>query len=402
MLMFEQLKSEVENIGKPTWRDMLAHMADLHEQATHPAREPFAYPWEDLGPGYHGGRVFGHWDIVHASLDTMNAEPQHARNQLLNNLAVQQDDGRLPGTINLNGEKADWNPKLCVPILWPVAVDDYAKLTGDTEIIARACDPLVKQIHWLEENRKADDGGFYYADITLRKWESGVDEGVRFDNAPTEPAGCVDATSHALMAYEYAADWSKRLGKDGQSFARKAQELGDLIRSKFFDAETGFFHDIWAVGQPGKRTLAFEGIWPVVAGAATVVQAERVINENLLNPERFFAKHAITTVGMSDPRFELRMWRGPVWNSMTYWATRGCRRYGRNDAARQILEHALDATSEEFKRTGAIWEFHHPHGGDPKELQRKFHLYENMPCRNYVGHNPVVAMTRLWESALEE
>lgn len=28
-------------------------------------------------------------------------------------------------------------------------------------------------------------------------------------------------------------------------------------------------------------------------------------------------------VSLSDPKFELRMWREPTWNSMTYWAARG-------------------------------------------------------------------------------
>ena len=103
-----------------------------------------------------------------------------------------------------------------------------------------------------------------------------------------------------------------------------------------------------------------------------------------------------TPTPVEDPRFELRMWRGPAWNSMTYWASRGCVRYRRADAARLLLERALDCAAEQFLGTGTIWEFYHPFGGDPRELARKSSGYANQPCQDYLGHNPLIAMARLW------
>jgi hypothetical protein len=93
------------------------------------------------------------------------------------------------------------------------------------------------------------------------------------------------------------------------------------------------------------------------------------------------------------------MWRGPTWNSMTYWAARGCLRYGRVDAAQQLVEHALDASATQFERTGTIWEFYHPHGGDPQTVQRKPHTRYNAPCPDYLGHNPLIAMARIYDKA---
>jgi hypothetical protein len=127
-------------------------------------------------------------------------------------------------------------------------------------------------------------------------------------------------------------------------------------------------------------------------------QAQRAIDENVLDPQRFFAPHPITTVGLEDPRFELRMWRGPAWNSMTYWAARGCLRYGRGDAARCLVEAALDGSAAQFERTGTIWEFYHPHGGDPLTLLRKPQTQHNVPCRDYLGHNPLLALARMWDA----
>ncbi len=77
---------------------------------------------------------------------------------------------------------------------------------------------------------------------------------------------------------------------------------------------------------------------------------------------------------------------------------RGCLRYGDADAAHRLIEQALDATATQFDRTGAIWEFYHPQLGDQATLVRKPAARKD-PCRDYVGHNPLFAMTDLWRRA---
>lgn len=396
----ENLKAEAGRIGKEAWRAMLVYVAELHARSVRPPRYPFPYPWEEIGPGYCYGPAFGHWDIVHAILDVLPAEPQHARAQILNNLAAQQEDGLVPGVIWMREEPARWNTVAGHPPLWPVAVQDYAELTSSDELIARCFEPLTCQIGWFERHRRAEPFGFFYTDILNHTWESGVDEGIRFLDVKKGPLACVDATAHVYWLYDYAARWARTLGKDAAPYERQAQALREFMQNELYVPEAGFFYDIWSSRDAGKRWAAFEGMWPMVVGAATPEQAERVIDENLLNPERFFAPHPISSVGLSDPHFELRMWRGPTWNSMTYWAARGCLRYGRADAARRLLERALDASAAQFARTGTIWEFYHPLGGRPEELQRKPHTPYNTPCRDYLGHNPLLAMARMYTDLL--
>jgi putative isomerase len=83
---------------------------------------------------------------------------------------------------------------------------------------------------------------------------------------------------------------------------------------------------------------------------------------------------------------------------MAYWAARACLNYGRKDAARLILEKALDDSAKQFRRTGTIWEFYHPLGGHPEDVQRKPNTKYNVPSRDYLGHNPLLAMARLYDS----
>lgn len=395
--MLDALQNEAGQLGKPEWRPLLRYVAELHARSTHPARPPFSRAWEEIGPGYCYGPAFGHWDIVHQILDVLPAEPDHARDQILNDLENQQEDGLVPGSIWLGDGEPRFSKTVSHPPMWPVAVNDYCDQTGSDELFRLCYEPLLRQIGWFEAHRKAEDEGYYYTDIVNHSWESGVDEGIRFDDVPTGRYACVDATAHVYMLYDVAADWAVRLGEPSRSLAARAAALRVYIAERLFDPETGFFHDIWAVENPAARRLAVEGIFPLVVGAATEEQAARVIDENLLNPERFLAPHPISSVGLSDPRFELRMWRGPTWNSMTMWAARGCLTYDRPDAAHRLAEAALDASARVFARTGTIWEFYHPLGGDPTALRRKPQTQQNTPCPDYLGHNPLLALARIWE-----
>jgi putative isomerase len=392
------LKQQAALIGKENWRPMLSYVADLHQKCTHPQRAPFPYPWEEIGTGYCYSPAFGHWDLIHQVLDSVPYEPDHARNQLLNNLAMQGPDGHVPGTIWLLNNTIRWSTATGNPPVWPVAVDDYYEMHGDRSLIEACYEPLIRQIGWFDSKRKAEGEGYFYTDILSHSWESGIDDGVRYDQIKTGAYACIDATSHVYQMFKFAGKWAGLLGyrEDEARWCERANELGAFIRDRLFADDAGYFYDIWSVNTPELRRQTMDGMWPVVVGAATKEQADSVIDHYLLNPKRFFTEHPIPAVSLEDPGFELRMWRGPTWNSMTYWAARGCANYGRSDAAMLLLEKALDATAIQFARTGTVWEFYHPHLGEQTELQRKPYTEFNEPCRDYLGHGPAIAMARLW------
>ena len=393
-------------MGKPEWRPMLKYVAELHQKSTHEPVWPFEHEWEEIGPGYIYGPAFGHWDIVHQVIDVMDSYPEHAMKQLLNNIKNQEDWGLLPGSFwmpgapwSKNGDSASWSTTMQghAPV-WVFAVDDYIEQTGNEEAIKTFYNTLLRQISWFENKRRAEGEGFYYNDILTKRWESGVDDGIRFDATSYGKWACIDATSHVYYLYKVAAKWSEKLDLKNDILEKREKELKVFLAEKLYSEKEGLFFDIWAMKDSSLRTLAFETVWPMIVGAASDEQANRLIDEYLLDTNHFLTKHPIATVSKSDPLFELRMWRGPSWNSMTYWVARGCIKYGRDDAAKIILEKALDASAKQFELTGTIWEFYHPFGGDPREVKRKPGTDKNEPCTDYLGHNPLIEMTRLYES----
>ena len=398
------LIEKTDQIGKKEWRPMLKYVAELHQKSTHPAEPPFDYDWEEIGPGYVYSRAFGHWDVVHQIVDVMADYPEHSLHQLLNNIKNQESNGFIPGSIwlpggNIDREKAYWHGSTHSghPPVWVIGVQDYYDLTRNDSILKQFYPALLRQITWFENERKAEGEGFFYNDILNRNWESGVDEGIRFDIAQKGRLACVDATSHVYSLYKYATKWSKILGFDQRHVNTRQAQLKHFIQDSLYSNKDHMFYDIWAIKDASLKNLAFENLWPVIVGVATQEQAENVIDDYILNEKHFLSKHPLTTVSQASPKFELRMWRGPAWNSMTYWVARGCLQYGREDAAKVLLERALDQSAKVFDETGNIWEFYHPNGGSPTEVKRKPHTKYNQPSKDYLGHNPLLAMARMYD-----
>ncbi len=394
--------------GKKEWEPMLKYVKGLHEKSTHPKSYPFDYDWEEIGPGYYSGTAFGHWDIVHQVFDAFVYDPGHGIRQLYNNIKNQEPSGLVPGSIWMPGgmsqrKEVRWNSdSQGHPPVWVVAIDDYARLSGNDSVLKTFYPSLIRQITWFENERKAVPEGFFYNDILLKKWESGVDEGIRFDEAGLGAWACIDATSHVFMLYKYAEKWSGQLGMGTSYFSERKTELKNFINDSLYYSPDSMYYDIWAVRDTSLRNIVFENLWPMVAGAISSERANCLIDSYVLDKRHFFTPHPVSTVSVSNPKFELRMWRGPAWNSMTYWIARGCLDYDRPDAARLILEKALDATAKQFRETGEIWEFYHPLVGKQEELQRKPHSRYNLPSKDYLGHNPLLAMAKMYGQIMKK
>ncbi len=392
------------------WQPMLAATADLARRCLLPPEPPLQRPWINIGPGYCYGPAFGHFDLIHMVFDLVGGERDIATDQMENLLDIQRSDGAMPFLWMSDNPARLWMPvglsveqrlaaDLNWPPLWPAGIEACWQSGAGEAFLVRAAAALDRTLAWWEANRRLVEGGYFYGDLLAKgKWESGMDQCVRFADPPPRPMACIDACSHVLWCRRFAAAWARRLGRNDALHRQAAADLAGLISSQLFSEETGWFHDAWSVNDPTHRPLAWEGVWALVAGAATPAQAQAAIDRNLLEPKRFFTPHPIATVAHEDPRFALRMMHGPAWNSFTLWAVEGCLAVERPDAARSILGAALDATATIHARTGTLWEFYHPLGGDPNELMRKPGQKKTVPCHDYYGHNPLRAMARIWST----
>ncbi|MBR7104851.1 MAG: hypothetical protein IKC65_07900 [Lentisphaeria bacterium] len=394
-LHFQALLNESERPEWRQWRDILRHCALLHEISLQPAMPPALYEVETLGAGYCFGSAFGHWDLIYSLLDSCPVMPEHTRKQLLNQFAFVRPDGFMGGVIGRSYDLVITIPGEGFPPIWPAAVDCYYETTADAELLEKCLQVAINQISWFENNRRADKGGFFYCDVLNGRWESGVDQSIRVEKV-TEKGKftCVDATSHVRLLCDAARRWTRLLNKEGaEIYDEKCAELDQFIQEKCFFPETGFFHDPYLV-ERGFKYRSLNGCWPLFCEAATQEQAASV-HKHLMTPGRFLDKHPLPYIAMDEEVYELRMWRGPAWNSITLMVLLGLERYGQYSSAARLAEMALNDTALQHLRTGALWEFYDPASGHQHKVFRKEGPFR-VPCREYLGHNPLFALARLW------
>ena len=404
-----KLDSSIESIVRGPYEPLLRACIDLSRRCYLAPAGPFAHPWLDIGPGYFGHPCWGHWDIVHECVNLLPFAPEVVRRQIEMALSLMGKDGMLPATVwgpRPHGLVANLDPHIwshegefrwrtdvsCAPLL-AVLIDDYFRRTGDRAFLRTVLPAARKNLRWWRTHRGTSDGGFYYADILgAGLWESGVDKGVRFDHLPQRPHTCIDATCHVLLLMTCVRAWAGELGEGDASLDDAIESARCVISQHLWNERSGFFHDAWVADDHTARTMGFEGFFPLLAGAATGDQACR-LRDHLMNPAEFFTYHPVATVSADSPSFELDCWRGPAWNSMTYWIVRGLMNYGFIDEAAAVAHRALQRTQEIFLAEGTIAEFYNSKGPELSVLRRKGR--NTGPCRDYLGHAPLLAMWML-------
>lgn len=234
------------------------------------------------------------------------------------------------------------------PDLWPLAVE----LLGDSALIQELAPALCAQL------------------------DQAVDSNPAHRNS-------LATLAYQFARYDAAARWTAEA-----RYARARESLRSSLQDRF-DPQIGWFQE------PGTGSaLTIGGMWPLAVGAATDEQAWSVL-QSLLNPERFFAPHPLRTVVASEPQPSPTREPGPAGNALVFWAAGGCVQLGHPEAARRLLEGALDHSALWFERTGTIWEFYDPEGGDPRSIGSLG------PEPDSLANNPLSAMAVLWEECQE-
>ena len=118
------------------------------------------------------------------------------------------------------------------------------------------------------------------------------------------------------------------------------------FNTRFWDEEAGLYFDYdVSTGKPILVNTAAT-FMPLFGGLLSENQAQRLIEEHLLNPNEYApngeVRHWITTTAQTERTWEpRRYWRGPVWVIMNWFVIEGLRRYGYDDLAEAIRQDTL-------------------------------------------------------------
>ena len=336
---------------------------------------------DGLFPSYHYKwfQGFWSWDSWKHAVALVKIDVELAKNQVRAMYDYQNKDGMIADCIfrDTTIEKHNWRDTK--PPLSSWAIWEIYKKTQDTTFLNEMYPKLVKYHNWWYVFRDYDkDGLCEYGStdgsLIAAKWESGMDNAIRFDNCKIVEGSdysinteSVDLNSYLAKEKEYLSKMAKVLKlSEHTKWEQEFNTLSDRIRNNFYDKKSGYFYDI--DGKNGEflnNALGPEGWTPIWCEIATKEQSDKVI-EYMMDTTRFNTTVPLPTIDVSHPKFDPQngYWRGPVWLDQLWFGVDGLHKYGYAKEA-SLLKNKVINNCEGLNKAGiSIRENYHPLTGE--------------------------------------
>ena len=338
--------------------------------------------YDGLFPSYHYKWFHGFWawDSWKHAVGLAKYNPELAKNQMRTMFDYQSENGFIVDCIFRDTTIEKHNFRDTKPPLATWAVVKIMQEDDDLDFIKEMY-PKLKLYHsWWYKNRDYDQDGLCEygstdGSLVAAKWESGMDNAVRFDDSKilktSETAYSLDQESVDLNAYLYAEKLylstlalKMNLQKDSEHYLKDAATLKLKIQSQFYDAADGWFYDTSIDGKTKIKVKGCEGWLPLWANVATQAQAERV-KEVMMDSTEFFTKVPFQTLTAKHPKFNPLdgYWRGPNWLDQSYFGVVGLENYGFKKAAHKATVQILKGAEGLLEKGPSIRENYHPISG---------------------------------------
>jgi hypothetical protein len=319
-----------------------------------------------------------YWDSCLIALAWSRLDPSRARDELRTLAAAMQPSGHIGHTVFWSGpvrlarlpaynvrRRSDRSTATIQPPLLGWAWAEIAdRSPDDPQFRAEGRAVVRHHLEWLERARAEADGliGVLQPDETgldatptydlALGWRAHpypgfaalVHENRRrgFDYHRARAAGAFTAID-VLVNTAWALSWYglARLG-DPEAGARAA-DIVAALETRLWDAEHGMF---FAEGPDRTRlpVSTWAGLAPLTLPGLSPDIAARLIDDQLLNPSRFWLPWPVPSTSAEEPSFRpgdtgwpiRRYWRGPTWPFTWWFAHLGLRVHGRDDTAREL------------------------------------------------------------------
>jgi hypothetical protein len=347
------------------WREGVAG----HTAFAYTCPSPRRYPWQ------------WYWDSCFAAIAWRRFDPSRSRAELETLLRAARPDGFIGHTLfwqPLHGPRALFYNRLGrddlmtatiqPPLLawaWRIAVGDPRQVPA-----------LVRHHEWLA-NRDLDGSGLLWI---LQPDESGMDASPKFDAVWGRRAD-------GLPGYPLLVRRNRRLGFDARrvlaaggpvvcevltnvlyglsQLALGRPSLTPRLIERLYDERRGLFRDIVTPAVEGSPPVTWTALAPLALPDLPEPIARRLIEEHLLDRDRFWLPFPPASVSREEAAFSVkdtflglrRYWRGPTWVNAAWLVWLGLVRLGYTQA-----EH-LAARMATAVRNSGLREYYEPQTG---------------------------------------
>ena len=326
---------------------------------------------------YQGFYGFWSWDSWKHAVALVEFHPFLAKESIRSMFDFQNEAGMVADCVYYNPKENNWRDTKAPLAAW--AIWRVFEESRDTAFVSEMYPKLISYHKWWYADRDHDQNGiceYGSTDGTLiaAKWESGMDNAVRFDDTEIlknhDSAWSFNQESVDLNAYlqkekEYLSRLAEVIGKlkDRSRYKQEAADLAHQIRTHFWDEDAGYFFDRKLDGQL-IQVYGPEGWTPLWTMLASKEQAEQVATK-MLDHSRFNTKVPFPTLDASHPKFDPLdgYWRGPVWIDQVYFGIRSLENYGMQQQADSI-KNKLFKNCSGLLTNEPIRENYHPFTGE--------------------------------------
>lgn len=338
---------------------------------------------DGLFPSYHYEwfNGFWSWDSWKHAVGLSYYNTTLAKNQIRAMFDYQNEDGFVADCIYRDTIIEAHNYRDTKPPLSAWAVAKIYEKDKDIAFVKELYSKLKKYHNWWYSKRDHDrDGLCEYGStdgsLIAAKWESGMDNAIRFDNSKIlkndEGAYSLNQESVDLNAYLYAEKLYLselaivlKLFKDSEKLISEANTLKQKIQNQFYDKEGGWFYDTNIEGSVFIKGEGSEGWTALWAKAATREQA-KAVKQKMMDITKFYTKVPFQTMSADHEKFNplKGYWRGPNWLDQAYFGVEGLRNYGFYDEADEATIQILEGAEGLLGKGKSIRENYHPITGE--------------------------------------
>ncbi len=323
-----------------------------------------------------GGYVLFDWDTFFAATLASIGDRDLAYANALEILRESTAQGFVPNYARAGGWKSSDRSE---PPVGAITVLGLYKQFHDRWFLADAYAPLLAWNRWWAAHRDIDgyltwgsDGDNQPANLdddSRGTWQGAIFES-GLDNSPMYDGTTYNKQTHLLefadvgLMSMYIADCdalaeiADALGKvDDVKELRARSEKYRAKLATMWDDKAGIFLNVnLHTGEKSLR-LSPTNFYPLMAKAATPIQARMMVDKHLTNPQEFWGDWMIPAIARNDPAFKDQdYWRGRIWGPMNYLVYLGLKNYDVPAARGAFAGQSYALFLKEWKEKGHVHE----------------------------------------------
>ena len=356
-----------------------------------------------------------YWDSAFQALVAARFWPERAEREFFSLYSKQYDDGRVPHLVCWEKPGPVWRT-ICYrggwvgpdgrailsiqPSAGPFCALEVYRRTGNSAFLEKVIPFLVAEMEYAHRRRDLLGQGLT---SVINCMESGTDESPVYDEVMgvrgERPMGLLlygvelarevrgyrkvdndlgrirdlgmfvveDLCNNSLLCRSLSAlgEIFEELGDGGRAgeYRDRASTLAARMEELCWDEDTGIFLTRYLKDGAvlKSRTMTLSSVLPLFTGLISKEKAARLVEQHILNADRFWTPSPLSFVSIADPRerpgwrpWSLPiLWRGGTWVNMNWMVAVGLMEYGYREEAAGLARR----TAEMILREGAFREF---------------------------------------------